>query len=422
MTAPPDKSSIDLDFPLLDAPFNFTGPGFTAPSMRQSMALSTDYYLTLHRALGGPSGSPRWRRWLVVGGDVISNWAPLGSGWLHEEWHRSVMSRRGISSRNDMNQFPIGREIIAVSHVTDEDLVRLKRDHPEEQVRLSSAGMESQIAQNLEMDRLHFFHGAETYDRIQMMLNSTGVLFYMTTCASRGADSSTDDQNRSDGLNVPKRDFTGLDCTAWTYDLFRPDEPYTARGTHPSGVGLDRYIRYSDLNDQERSFLRKQMMFSFANLVDPFLLGYDRFQTRIADQDVEWNAKLSHYLTSFGYTLDANLFLKWDESRQFLVQLHNGFNAQSYFPGVTVEWVEQPLPWDRLFLTHELTIWSQPRGQRVRSTQANTMVAGAERLIYKLGNYAPYLGVEAKTPGWMAGNVYLDRNLSVWTGLLVKAF
>lgn len=32
----------------------------------------------------------------------------------------------------------------------------------------------------------------------------------------------------------------------------------------------------------------------------------------------------------------------------------------------------------------------------------------------------PYLEIEAKTGGWVAGDVYLDRNLSVRTGLIVR--
>ena len=35
--------------------------------------------------------------------------------------------------------------------------------------------------------------------------------------------------------NIAKRDFVGLDCNAWVYDLFRPNEPYELRGIHPIG-------------------------------------------------------------------------------------------------------------------------------------------------------------------------------------------
>jgi len=254
-----------------------------------------------------------------------------------------------------------------------------------------------------------------------MAFNAANVTFYLNSCASKEADTSTDSQNKDDGANIGKRDFTGLDCTAWVYDLFRPDEPYQTRGVHPSGVGINRYIRYSDLNDNERSFLRKNMMLSLLNFADPFLIGYDRFNANVFGKDLQWNARLSHFITSFGYTVDANLFLRWDD-KKFLIKLHNGFNTETYFPGLSVAWIDQRLPWDNLFLNHELTVWNQPRGQNVHSLAGDTMVAASEKLAYKMGNYTPYVGVEAKTPGWLAGNVYLERNLTLWTGLQVAAF
>jgi hypothetical protein len=33
-----------------------------------------------------------------------------------------------------------------------------------------------------------------------------------------------------------------------------------------------------------------------------------------------------------------------------------------------------------------------------------------------------YLGIDAKTPGWYAGNVFLDRNLSVFSGVKIGVF
>lgn len=416
----PEPGQVSLDFPVIDAPFNFTGKGYLFPSMRQSLAMSTDFYESVHRALTGPPESPRWRHWLVLAPDILGSWLPLGSAWMHEEWHRAVMNRRGIASYNDIMDFPLGRGLISVSHETDADLIRLKAEHPHEQVRLAEAGMESQTEQNLLFAKHHFFADSQNFDRVAMLVNTFGNIFYLSECSSHSADSATDDQNSADGSNISKRDFIGLDCTGWAYDLFRPNEPYTARGVHPSGVGVNRYVRYSDLNDNERSFLRRNFMLSFLNLADPFLLGFDRFHATIFGRDIQWNARLSHFLTSFGYTVDANLFLRWDE-KKFLLKLHNGFNAETYFPGLTLEWIDQPLT-DRLYLNHSLTVWSQPRGQDVHAVTYDTMVSAMERVSYKMDRIKPYVGLEAKTPGWEAGNVYLDRNFTIWTGAEITAF
>ena len=411
---------IRLDLPLIEAPLNFGTHDYTFPTMRQSLEGSNDFYFATHRALGGDWRNHRWRIWLVMGEDLLMEWLPLGSAWMHEEWHRAVMSNRGIGSYNDVYNFPIGSSLIAVSHVTDEDLIRLKRDFPADQVRLSAAGMESQTVQNIAVEKRHFYDNVDTFDEVLLLSNTVGNIFYMWTCATSQANSSTDSQNNSDGSNVSKRDFTGLDCTGWVYDLFRPDEPYAARGVHPSGVGINRYIRYSDLTGKERDFLRRNAIFSSFNLVDPFLLGFDRFHTTFFGEDVTWNARFSHYLTSFGYTIDANLFWQM-RGRKMFAQLHNGVNDSAYFPGLTLQWLDEPM-WGTL-LTVGATLWSQPRGQRVTESNSSMLIDGMARVKYPLTDRVfPYVEVEAKTPGWIAGNVFLDRDVTTWLGFEVTAF
>lgn len=420
----PDQPHVRVDLPVLEMPFNGLSDFPSYFSMRQSLALSTGFYQGFHRAIGGDASEPQVRRniWWVAGFDFLSFYVPLGNAWLHEEWHRSVMTRRGIGSFNDVNTFPFGRSLIAVSHVDDRDLVRLKRDHPAEQVRLSSAGMESQIEQNLLVEKSHFFHDARSFDQILLWMNAINVSSYLATCSSPQADESTDQQNEHDGADLPRRDFTGLDCTAWVYDLFRPDEPYADRGAHPSGVGLDRYIRYSDLSDKEKDFLALQRNLSFLNFADPFLYGFRGFDGRINGHAVRWNLKLAHFLTSFGATVDAVLFLR-TASRRYLLTWHNGMTDTRYFPGLSVENIGFPLPWDRLSATTKVTVWRQPRGQRIEETAAETVVSGSAQVFYELSPHlSTYLGLEAKTPGWIAGNVFLDRNLTVWTGFRAGMF
>ena len=46
----------------------------------------------------------------AAGADLLLLYAPARNGWLHEEYHRSVMTLFYINSFNDMNTFPIGRE------------------------------------------------------------------------------------------------------------------------------------------------------------------------------------------------------------------------------------------------------------------------------------------------------------------------
>ncbi|MGE4132611.1 MAG: hypothetical protein AB7F86_13290 [Bdellovibrionales bacterium] len=419
-----EPNPVPVELPVVDAPFNFLDDSFVGPSMRQSLALSTGFYETTHRAImgDGEKKSGRvWRHFAIAGFDILTTWVPLGSSWLHEEWHRAVMTRRGISSYDDINDFPFGRSLIAVSHVTDDDLVRLKRDHPAEQVRLSAAGMEAQESQNLLIESHQFFHGAPANNRFLLWYNKFGVIGYLATCAGDQADTNTNKQNTDDGSDVGKRDFTGLDCTAWVYDLFRPDEAYATRGTHPSGVGIDRYIRYSDLSEAEKRFLGRQVYLSALNFVDPFLIGYDRFEMSIGSRTISYVPRLSHQITSFGYVVDAHLMVQFGRHNMHF-QLHNGFNDRVYFPGFSLKVIEFPLT-GRLSLSPSLTIWNQPKRQRYNAKAGELLTAAGLEASYRHSDrLRTFIGVEAKSPGWMAGQVFVDRAWQTMVGARLNVF
>ena len=53
---------------------------------------------------------------------------PLYDVWMHEEWHRAVMTQRNISSHNGVYNFDFGSSSIPVDRVTDDDLIRLKKN------------------------------------------------------------------------------------------------------------------------------------------------------------------------------------------------------------------------------------------------------------------------------------------------------
>ncbi|WP_413558008.1 hypothetical protein [Bdellovibrio sp. HCB209] len=416
-----DEHGVWFEIPVYDYPFNNSDdnpPDWF--SMRQSMSLSTSYIQTVHRVLGGDNTHEEglwWRYGLMAAYDFATMTYPIGPGWAHEEWHRAVMTRHQISSFNEMNAWPTGSAVVAVDHVSDDALIALKRDHPADQVRLSSAGMEAQVYQNLKVEESHFFRDARSRDETLLWLNALNVTSYMLQCAGPDADTTTDDEMAEEGANVKIRDFTGLDCTAWVYDLFRPDEAYTARGTHPSGVGIKRYIKWSDLNGQEQDFLSLQSKLSYLNFLDPFLLGIKDFRT-------SWgriNAKTSHYLTSFGGNIDLHVFLDIHNSK-WLVTLHNGMTNKRYFPGLTVKWVAAEIA-DSLHMTLSGTGWAQPKDQRFDATETDMLVDGAVEFTYRGHNRVEYfVGYEVKTPGFVAGNVYLDSNWSAYTGFRVGMF
>ena len=417
-TSAPARAPLPFDVPALEYPTNVPGGAF--PSMRQSLMLSKDFFHLMHTLDEPLQSAGFWGDLGVLGLDILYTYLPLGEAWMHEEYHRAVMSRRDIHSFNNVYKMNLLAETIAVSHVKDEDLVRLKREHPAEQVRLSAAGAEGEHDLVLELEKDSFFHDARTPIVFQAWLSKLTSSLYVHECGTPEGDELTDQLNEEDGADVERRDFTGLDFTGWVYDLHRPDEPYEARGVHPSGVGIDRYRKLSHLTSAERSYLKEQGYLTWLNFVDPHLVGIRWFGR---PEGTRWMASLRHELTSFGYTIDANVFVRRG-GLKLAATSHAYFSEKHVLPGLDVQLIDLSarVAGQAITLTPRLAFWLQPADQLYRSQ--DVQAGGLLALRAGLGSrrVRPYLEVEAKTEGWVAGNVYLDSNVSVRAGLTALAF
>ncbi len=361
----------------------------------------------------------------IVGFDMLYNYIPPGYAWLHEEFHRAVMTNRGISSFNDVYNFKLFASSIAVSHVADSDLVRLKRDYPADMVRLPEAGIEAEHLLVTEMQRDCFFTGKPPlYDIPGWWFSTLNSILYVRICSRPVADTLTDESNLVDGSDIPKRDFTGLDFTAWVYDLYRPDEPYSQRGIHPSGVGIDRYIRYSDLTSEELRFLALNGSLAFLNLASPLMFGFTGFKATdpFTKEVLSWNVSAGHDLTSFGYTLDANVLLKEGHFNWILV-FHNYVSPTRYFPGIEVGLYRFPLSAGMLtmHISPRVLIWAQPENQRFDDQEASPGGMLLLEASLSLGHHVElFLTTSAKSRGWVAGSVHLDEAVDASIGISLK--
>jgi hypothetical protein len=429
---PAPRASVPLELPLFDAPYNLHAD-FASPSMAQSLALSSGAYSLMHGALGqllDPWDAQGWRRWLgrglVATSDLVTMLLPPFLAWQHEEWHRAVLSHRQMSSFNDIYHFDLLATTVAVSHVTDADLVRLKAQHPADQVRLSTAGIEGNYALAHDLEAQAWFADNPAFHQVVVALLYLSNTAYLDTCASSEGDRLTDDENAKEGKDIPRRDFTGADCTGWVYDLHRPDEPYAARGVHPSGVGIDRYRKLEDLSEDERHYLRQQVRLSLLNFIDPYLLGiYGLNIAREASPPLILNLALRHLPTSFGYVIRADVALRLGPWKA-LLQQQNYVNGQRWLPGLDLALLRYPVWQGRagaLDVSGRLAGWLQPARQRYDEDDAQAGGLLGLRLALTLHpRLAPYLEVEAKSAGWVVGNVALERDLSVRAGLLLRVF
>lgn len=415
---------ISLTIPLLETPYNFSY-GYRVPGMMQSLYITKAVSQVSNDSLGlflynrvGPSVT-----YLSIGvWDYIYTFLPLGTSWLHEEYHRAVLGNRGFNSYNDVYKFDFFTESIAVSHVKDDDLADLKENHPADFVRLAEAGIEGEFDLVRESRLDYFFSGRSP--RFQLigwwvsLLNST---FYIWACTKPLMDDFVDEDNESDGSNVKKRDSVGPDFTTWVYDLFRPDEPYASRGIHPSGVGVDRYIRYSDLSGKEKKYLDKQWRLSMLNYLSPHLININRFNMTdpFTDRKLYFNAALMYYMTSFGNTIDIHTMFK--EGNMNLAAIYHTYsNHERLFPGLEVQVYRYPYEIfsHRVYITLKGMIWFQPKDQMfLESTGTPGGLAGAGVAVPVFESMDLFVYTEHKSEGWVSGNPALEAGYRFTLGV-----
>jgi len=359
---------------------------------------------------------------------ALTSFTPLGLSWVHEESHRAVLGSRGIASHDDLDDFPLFSLNTNISRVSDSDLVRLKRLSPHDLVRAEAAGYEGQQQFVTQMERVGFTCG-EPYPASLPLLtywySDLSNLLYLGVCTTSLADSLTAMFNRADGTSTESQDFDGLDFTAWTYDIFRPDEPYTGRGMRPAGVGINRYITHAELTPAEQSFLRQEFYLSLTSLLDPLLFGYrgitlgrsspDSASRPGVDELVTADANVRHCLTSFGHTISLNFMFKQGQ-RSLFASLLSQQNQVAWFPGLDVQVVGLPLGSSGRapYFSPRLMLWTQPRGQAFTTTAATPGGLVSAEIdwplcrVFRIGAQ-----VEAKTTGWVAGNVALGPAVDV---------
>ena len=428
----PTPRYIYLDMPLAELPYQraavgTTGgfiPSYMNPGMGFSLALSNDFYTAAHWGLNriAYSDDPEWQwrfsRWAIYGFDLLTTWLPFSNSWLHEEYHRAVMTRRGVNSFDEVLLCRIGSTVISVSHETDEDMAMLCDYHHPDFIRLMSAGLEGQTLQNVRMQRDEFFYHQRLDHEIIQLTNALNNTAYLAMCGWGWGDKDTRDMNASEPT-VSERDFTGMDLMAWAHALFNPDTPYAMRGTHPSGTGIDRYITTEDLTPEAVRYLRRQTFVDLINCVSPLMIGISRF-----DLGQHWGGRLfgnfamRHYLTSFGDDNSLELLfqlLRYDRHplNAYFV-LHNYNNYRHPFVGLEAGIVDLPLWGGRMLLSSNLHGWLQPVafvGHQAQPGGSVTMRLAANLSGSYHSHYAfciPYVEIGYKTDGWVAGNVYLE--------------
>ena len=412
-----------LSAPVLHFPDEIEG-AFAVPTWDQAIEVTKAQYQASHRAMAawaekryGPENRDRVMVTLGLGWELFASWLPLGNAWAHEEGHRAVLDYRGIQSFDGVYDFDPTGGAIYVRRVKDRDLARLKRDHPADSARLAAAGMETETLVNLRIERdLFFLRGRIATDWATLFANAANNVGYVWACSDPAFDEFTDLSNERDGRVIPRRDALGLDCTAWAYDLQRPEEPYAARGVHPSGRGIDRYVKFSDMTYEEQKLLRTVRWLSLVAFADPFLW----FEEGWAAGERRATTNLAFFLTSFGWTIDHNVFLALGRTN-LMVTAHHHANGARWMPGLSVEAWRVPLavggrePWH---LTIGGGVWLQPERQRWNAARAAPGGRASLGLVVPVWRALEVeIAAAHKTAGWVAGVASLDPETSLRAGV-----
>lgn len=356
--APNDTVRVLLDFPLLDLPYQSYASrtqgdflaGYGSPSMKQSLQLTTNLYSAAHFGLKEAFkdiNSPLLRAVLtysvVSAFDLLVLQMPLGNAWLHEEYHRAVLTRREVRSANEVNRFPFGQEAIRVYRIADAGLERMHDNSLNDWRRLQVAGKEGELhlVQTLQQRSFFYSQGMPHIPLYWLLTISTGE--YVRACTSDDFNRLVNEMNEKEGADILARDFTGPDYTAWAYSLFRPEVRYQARGEHPSGVGINRYIKPADLTQEELDYIRKQGLLQWLNLLSPTLFGFSKIRLKSSPKGNYYgNFAVRSILTPFGNDVSVEAWYQSPGYNLFFI-LHNYLNRDKLLTGLEAGLVDQPL-------------------------------------------------------------------------------
>jgi len=252
-------------------------------------------------------------------------------------------------------------------------------------------------------------------NEVTMWMNVINNVVYIDGCADPETDDMVKEMNDKE-TKIKQRDFTGMDLSAWAYELFHPGVAYAARGTHPSGVGINRYITYDMIGDDGVKYLKKQRNREWLNALSPMMIGIRRiplFKTKAG----RWYGNFAgrHYLTYFGDDIAVDLMFETPKLN-FVVAPHIYSNYVKSFPGMEFVIEDKKFMDDRLRLSATTQVWSQPEEfQSSKSKFGGQLSANVSYLLSR--KWEAYAELTGKTDGWAVGNVYLGSNLSFRGGL-----
>lgn len=419
---------LRLEVPLIDLPQNTTLP-YRIPGMEQASAWSTGLYQLgywgidagVDALMPSPSNATFGKRLLNgsvkylagLGFACYGSELPIPLGvWAHEEFHRSVLGVNNIAALN--GNWIGSRWDGTVYGVTDQQLTDLKARDLNNLLYSYLAGVHAEILSNERITKDAFNHSRNVSMAPLLLYNSWYVWNYFNFSTSAASDSVVVLAPPHESADPAQRDFAGADLTAWAYDMYLPNEPYTARAPFPNGEGVNRRIGYSELPADAQQFLKEQRGLTWMNFANPAVLGIDRIRF---GGDFAFNVFLQYAPTHFGHMRAVHMPFR-------IGRKHFHIGAQE-FVGLHTKGMGLRLEHSGFRLTPLTTLdvgvalWDQPKS----FTATERMVGGSSRATigHRINEHFTLTATaQAKTDGWMLGDPYLKANATFRLGFVLS--
>lgn len=417
---------LRLSVPLVDLPQNYKLP-YYVPSMQQSLQWSNDLYELSFWGIdalgdkifipkekantkGRTIGNAVFKYALGLGFSRYGSELPIPLGvWGHEEFHRSVLGVNNVSSKN--GNWLFNRWDGTVYGISDQTLTQLKNENIDNLLYSYVAGVQYEIALNKQTTLNDFYKKRTLTKNALLLYNAWYVYDYFKFSTTSVSDSVKVLAPPHESKNPMERDYAGADLTAWAYDMFNPNEPYSARDSFPGGDGVNRRIGYSDLSPEAQSYLKKQKNLSLLNFLNPAIFFINKIEL---NNNISFNFFTQYVPTYFGNELSVYVPVKY-KKYDLLLDIHNYSNRTTKGFGIGVGLFNYKLT-EKIESDAKLNVWNQPK-----SFFDNTKVLGGQLELstrYALNDhFNAFISVSGKTKGWTLANPYLNENISVQLGV-----
>jgi hypothetical protein len=318
----------------------------------------------------------------------------------HEEGHRSILTQEGIGS---ISRPYFNNNLAAyVTGVTDQTLIDLRRNNLPAAVRVYTGGLESDYSLLLRENSLLIFE-KESFRVlwIEYFVRKFSLVSYHASGLFKYDVQLDEEKNELD------RDIAGMDIYGAVRALYNPTTEFK------------RYVSYTDLQPDEKQFVKRVGWRSFINLIDPSLFFHKGFSVK---DKFLINFGLGYSMAPFGDFIDEHFWVR-AKSLKTHFYFRQFQNKDTWFPALGVDFQDIVFT-KNLQATISLHGWSQPAD--LFFDQKESRAGGAIDLLFKyrfpvrnLGSCSGIsidLGVLGKTQGFLPEEVEMDKKLGFRLG------